>query len=173
MEIGDPLPSFKLINVDGKEYGESSFKKKMLLVIFSCNHCPYVQAYEERIKRIQEEFKDELDVVCINSNDDKQHPEDGFEEMVCKAEEKDFNFYYLRDETQKAAQAFGGLVTPECFLFDEDRLLRYRGRIDDSWKISKDVSKEELKDALKALFTGQEVPEEETEAIGCSIKWKN
>ncbi|MAE13299.1 thioredoxin family protein, partial [Candidatus Woesearchaeota archaeon] len=94
LKIGDGIVPFKLTAVDGKEYSDGFFRKKLLLVVFTCNHCPYAEAYEERIKQIQEEFEDELDVVGINSNDDVGYPEDSFEKMIERARDAEFNFYY-------------------------------------------------------------------------------
>ena len=143
LKIGSKIPYFKLKGVDGKEYSLDSFSdKKVLIVIFSCNHCPYVQAYEDRIIAIQKDFEEKgLAVVAVNSNDDSQYPDDSFENMKKRASEKHFNFPYLRDEDQSLAKAFDASHTPEIFLFDEERKLVYHGKIDDNWKDEKAIKK--------------------------------
>lgn len=165
---------FDLPGVDGKVHSLSELKdKKAVIVIFSCNHCPYVQAYEDRISEIQKDYASQgAQVVAINSNDDQNYPEDNFENMKKRAKEKGFNFLYLRDQTQKVAQSYSATHTPHIFLFDQNRDLRYTGKIDDNWQNSKKVSKRYLREALDAVLAGKPVSEPETFAIGCTIKWK-
>jgi peroxiredoxin len=132
-----------------------------------------VQAYEERIIAIQNEFeKDGLQVVAINSNDDVKYPDDSFEEMQKRAEDKKFNFPYLRDETQDVAKAYGATHTPQIFLFDEKRKLKYEGKIDDNWQEPEKVKSKYLRDAITEVLSGKEVSVPETFSIGCTIKWK-
>lgn len=175
LSIGSVIPNFKLKSTDEKFYLLESFDSaKYLLVIFSCNHCPYVQAYEERIISLQDEFLEEgLRVIAINSNDAATHPEDSFEKMQQRAKEKSFNFYYLHDEDQSVAKAFDAVSTPEIFLFDEKRRLVYTGKVDDNWREPERVNSRYLRDAILELISGVEVSVPETFAIGCSIKWKN
>ena len=134
LKIDSAIPDFSLIGVDDKTYSLNSFSdKNILIVIFSCNHCPYVQAYEDRIISLQNEFvKAGVQIIAINSNDDVKYPDDSFEEMKKRAELKKFNFPYLRDETQEVAKAFGATHTPQIFLFDKQRKLKYEGKIDDN-----------------------------------------
>lgn len=174
LKIGSRAPGFSLPAADGKFYGLSSFAdKKILIVIFSCNHCPYVQAYQQRIIDLQNEFeKDGVQIVAINSNDDTKYPEDSFEEMKKRAEEKKFNFPYLRDETQEVAKAYGATHTPQIFLFDETRKLRYEGKIDDNWQEPDKVKSKYLRDAILEVLNNKEVSVPETFSIGCTIKWK-
>jgi peroxiredoxin len=174
LKIGAEAPGFKLPGVDGKEYSLDSFSdKKALIVIFSCNHCPYVQAYEERIKAIQNDYSDKgVAVAAINSNEDKGYPEDSFENMKKRAREKKFNFPYLRDEEQAAAKAYRASHTPEIFLFDENRKLVYQGKIDDNWQYPDKVKTQYLRDAIDELLAGKEISVPETYSIGCTIKWK-
>jgi len=115
LKIGSLLPGFNLTGVDNKEYSQDYFTDyKILIVIFNCNHCPYVQAYEERVKAIVNDYKGKgVGLIAINSNDDIGYPEDSFENMKVRAKEKNFNFPYLRDETQDTAKAFGATHTPE------------------------------------------------------------
>jgi peroxiredoxin len=174
LKLDSKAPYFSLPAVDGKFYSLSSFAdKKILIVIFSCNHCPYVQAYEQRIIDIQKEFeKDGVQIVAINSNDDIKYPEDSFEEMKKREAAKNFNFPYLRDETQETAKAFGATHTPQIFLFDENRKLRYEGKIDDNWQEPDKVKSKYLRDAILEVLNGKEVSVPETFSIGCTIKWK-
>jgi peroxiredoxin len=174
LKIGDTAPDFNLLSVDEKYYNFNSFKDaNALVIIFSCNHCPYVQAYEDRIIAIQRDFGDKgVQVAAINSNDDKKYPEDSFEEMKKRAKEKGFNFPYLRDESQETARAYGATHTPQIFLFDKERRLRYEGKIDDNWQNSAAVKQKYLWDALDEILEGKKVSVPETFSIGCTIKWK-
>jgi peroxiredoxin len=115
LKIGSPLPEFNLPAVDGKKYSPSDYNnKKILIVIFSCNHCPYVQAYEERIMNIQKEYGNKgVQIVAISSNDAVKYPEDSFEQMKSRSDEKKFNFPYLYDEDQSIAKSFGATHTPK------------------------------------------------------------
>lgn len=174
LKIGSKAPDFNLLGVDNKFYSLHSFAdKKILIVIFSCNHCPYVQAYEQRIISIQKDFAEKgVQIVAINSNEDKNYPEDSFGEMIKRSIEKQFNFPYLRDETQEVAKAYGATHTPEIFLFDQERKLRYHGKIDDSWKEPEKVKYQYLRNAIEEVLEGKEVSIPETFSIGCTIKWK-
>ncbi len=176
MKTGTKIPAFgPLPGVDGKSYGLKNFDvNSALVVIFSCNHCPYVQAYEERIMALQSEFSSKgVQFVAINSNDATSHPDDSFDNMKKRAQEKKFNFLYLRDEDQSVAKAFGATHTPHLFVFDSARTLAYTGRIDDNWQEPAKVQRRYLKEALDALILGKKPAEPETFAIGCTIKWKN
>ncbi|MFZ0455190.1 MAG: thioredoxin family protein [Ignavibacteriaceae bacterium] len=174
LKIGSKIPSFKLKGVDDQVYSLDTFSDKdLLVVIFSCNHCPYVQAYEDRIKEIQSEFGEKgLAVIAINSNDDSQYPDDSFENMKKRAKGKNFNFPYLRDEAQTLAKAFDASHTPEIFLFNKDRDLVYHGKIDDNWKNIGAVKSKYLRDAITESIHGEEISVPETFSIGCTIKWK-
>ncbi len=174
LKIGSSLPDFNLKGTDEKFYSPFLFKdKKILVIIFSCNHCPYVQAYEERIKKIQQEFGERgVQIVAINSNEESGYPEDSFENMKIRARGKKFNFPYLRDEEQSAAEEFDASHTPEIFVFDSKRTLAYHGKIDDNWKEPDKIKSHYLKDALTELLNGEEISVPETFSIGCTIKWK-
>jgi len=172
--LGETAYDFQnLPATDGKNYSLESFRSaKLLAVIFSCNHCPYVQAYEDRMIVLQREFAPQgVQFVLVNSNDDTQYPEDSFPEMAKRARLKGYNFPYLRDESQEVARAYGAERTPHIFLFDEKRKLRYSGRIDDNWQNPAAVKSHDLRNAIEALLTGVPPPAN-TPAIGCSIKWK-
>ena len=172
MALGSPAPNFDLLGVDNKRYSLVSFADKpVLVVIFSCNHCPYVKDYEARMVSIQWDYAAKgVQLVVINSNDDKAYPEDSFTEMVKRAKAKGFNFPYLRDETQKVVEAYGGVCTPHVFAFDSNRVLRYRGRIDDSRDESR-VAHPDLRNALDDMVAGKSVRVPDTMPFGCSIKW--
>jgi len=175
LKIGSKIPEFDLPAVDGKNYSLDSFSDKdVLTVIFSCNHCPYVRAYEDRIKAIQNDyFKKGVQIVAINANDSDKYEDDSFENMKQRASEKVFNFPYLRDESQEIAKAYDASHTPEVFVFDRDRKLVYHGKIDDNWKEPEKVRSNYLRDVLDELLAGQEISVPETFSIGCTIKWKN
>lgn len=174
LKIDSSIPDFSLTGVDDKNYSLNDFSdKKILIVIFSCNHCPYVQAYEDRIIALQNEFeKDGVQTIAINSNDDVKYPDDSFDEMKKRSAARGFNFPYLRDETQNIAKAFGATHTPQIFLFDNNRKLKYEGKIDDNWQEPNKVKSEYLKDAILEVLNEKEVSVPETFSIGCTIKWK-
>ncbi len=184
LDIGAEAPDFNLPGVDGKYYKLSSFNKAdILVVIFTCNHCPTAQAYEERIKKLTAAYKNKgVAVVAISPNDPKavrldelgySDVSDSFEEMKIRAKDKKFNFPYLYDgDKQKVSRAYGPVTTPHVFIFDKERLLRYVGRIDDSEK-SKRVKSRDTRNAIEALLSGKEVPVKKTRTFGCSIKWSN
>ncbi len=174
LSIGAAAPDFLLTGVDGNEYTMASFAyKKILIIVFSCNHCPYVQAYESRIIKLQKLFSERgVQFVAINSNDDKNYPEDSFERMAMRSKIKRYNFPYLRDATQEAAKSYGATHTPEVFVFDHTRKLSYYGKIDDNWKHPDKVVINYLKNAIEDLLQGKIVRVSETFAVGCTIKWK-
>ena len=173
LKIGSKAPEFDLPATDGNNYNIDTFKNKLLLiVIFSCNHCPYVQAYEERIKQIQNDLDDKLQIVAINSNEDVNYPEDSFDEMKKRAKERQFNFPYLRDETQKIAKAYGATHTPEIFMFNKNRELSFHGKIDDNWQDTTSVKTQYLRNAINEILEDKPISVPETFTIGCTIKWK-
>ena len=174
LKIGSSMPAFDLKGIDGKIYSSNTYKgKKALIIIFSCNHCPYVQAYEDRIISIQKDYEErEVALLAINSNDDSQYEEDSFQNMLKRAEEKRFNFPYLRDEDQSIAKKFDASHTPEIFVFDDRRKLVYHGKIDDNWKEPEKVKSKYLRNALDELLAHKEISVPETFSIGCTIKWK-
>jgi peroxiredoxin len=174
LKIGSSMPEFDLKGIDGKNYSTNTYNnKKALVIIFSCNHCPYVQAYEERIISIQKDYEERgVTLLAINSNDATQYEEDSFQNMVKRAEEKGFNFAYLRDEDQEVARKFDASHTPEVFVFDDKRKLVYHGKIDDNWKEPEKVNSKYLRSALDEMLAGKEISVPETYSIGCTIKWR-
>jgi peroxiredoxin len=174
IKLGENAKAFSLPGVDGSEHGLEDYKdKEALVVIFSCNHCPYVQAWEERMVQIQADYADRgVQLLAINPNDAEKYPTDSFEAMKKRAEGKQFNFPYLRDESQTVAQAYGAERTPEVFLFDSERVLRYHGAIDDNYDDPGAVQKPYLRDALDAVLAGEEPAVASTRPVGCTVKWK-
>jgi thiol-disulfide isomerase/thioredoxin len=181
LEIGAPAPDFKLRGVDDKVYTLKDFvDAKILVVIFTCNHCPTAQAYEERVKKLYDDYHDKgVALVAINPNnvrglrlDELGYTDlsDSFEEMKIRANDQGFKFPYLDDgETQATAHAYGALATPHVFIFDQDRKLRYNGRIDDG-EVKKPKS-HDARNAIDSLLAGRPVPVEKTKVFGCSTKW--
>jgi len=174
LKINDPLPVFKnLPGVDGKALSSENFRNDVLVIVFSCNHCPYVQAYEDRMIRFQKDYAPKnVQLIAINSNDTKNYPDDDFPSMVQRASAKGFNFPYLRDENQSVADAFGATHTPQFFVFDKSRRLCYSGKMDDNWKEPESVRETYLREAVDAVLAGKPVKTAETFSIGCTIKWK-
>lgn len=181
LAIGAAAPDFNLPGVDGKQHRLHDYdKSKILVVIFTCNHCPTAQAYEGRIKQLYADYKDKgVALVAINPNnpaairlDELGYTDlsDSLPEMKIRAKEHGFEFPYLFDgDTQTVAHAYGCLATPHVFIFDADRKLRYEGRIDDS-EIH-EVHHQDARDAIEALLAGKPVPVETTRVFGCSTKW--
>jgi len=174
LKIGDSAIPFTLPGVDGASHALHEFRgKRAVAVIFSCNHCPYVRAWEDRMVQIQADYAAKgVSLVAINANDAVKYPDDGFEQMKERARAKRFNFPYLRDEDQSVAKAYGAQRTPEVFLFDGDFKLRYHGVIDDNYDNPGAVKCHYLRDALDAVLSGRGVAVAETAPIGCTIKWK-
>jgi peroxiredoxin len=181
LEIGATAPDFKLPGVDDKTYSVADFADaKVLVVIFTCNHCPTAQAYEDRIVQLHQDFKEQgVALVAISPNDPQAvrldelgytDLGDSLEDMKLRAQDKGFKFPYLYDgETQKASTQYGVLATPHVFVFDMDRKLRYSGRIDNS-EVGK-VTSPDARHAIEALLAGKPVPLDRTRVFGCSTKW--
>lgn len=174
LNIGDKIINFSLPGTDEKHYSPEDFKDKAAVaVIFTCNHCPYVLAWEDRMINIGNEFKDRNVVfLLICSNDAEKYPADSFEKMKERTELKNYPFPYLHDESQKVASEFGAQRTPEIFLFDSEQKLVYHGAIDDNYEKPDSVQNHYLKNAIKNILSGEPVTVSETPPIGCTIKWK-
>jgi thiol-disulfide isomerase/thioredoxin len=183
LEIGRQAPDFNLPGVDGRNYRLADFADaKILVVVFTCNHCPTAQAYEDRIIKLTSDYKNKgVAVVAISPNDPQavrldelgySDMSDTFEEMKIRVKDKGYNFPYLYDgETQKVTTAYGAVATPHLFIFDSQRKLRYTGRFDDSEKTPKQVNSKDAINAIEAILAGRKVPVEKTVAFGCSVKW--
>ncbi len=165
---------FELPGVDGKTYTLSSFaNQKILVLIFMCNHCPYVKAVLQRLIDLQNSFsKYRVQLTGINSNDATRYPDDSFDNMKAVAQERGVSFPYLFDETQETAKVYGAVCTPDLYVYGEERKLLYRGRIDDNWEHPEQVTRQDLKSALEDILAGRPAPNEQIPSMGCSIKWK-
>ncbi len=176
LSIGQPAPAIALPDtISGKSVSLEQFrgKAKAICVIFSCNHCPWVIKYEDRMIEIGSEYADKgVSVVVISANDIAKYPQDGPAAMMKRAIEKGYPFPYLYDETQEVARSYGAQVTPHVFLFDGNLELKYRGAIDDNADRESRPTKEYLRDAIEATLNGSSIPTVTTRAIGCGIKWK-
>lgn len=173
-ELGSLCPDFHLPGTDGNLHALKDYKgSKALLIMFICNHCPYVKAIEDRLLELAAEMLPlGAPIVAISSNDAEKYPDDSFENMKKKSLEKKYPFPYLYDGTQDVAKRFGAVCTPDFFVYDKNRLLAYRGRLDDSWKDASQVSRRELRHAMLELLNDQEAPRTQYPSMGCSIKWK-
>lgn len=182
LPIGSPAPDFQLPGVDGKTYGLDSFRDaEVLVIVFTCNHCPTAQAYEARLKQLAADCKEKkVALVAISPNDPQavrldelgySDLGDSLEDMKIRAKDHAFNFPYLYDgETQKTSRAYGPVATPHVFIFDRQRKLRFVGRIDNSEKPER-VTSHDTRSAIDALLAGKPVPVETTKVFGCSTKW--
>ena len=168
------LPKFNLPATDGKNYSNSFFENaNAKLVVFSCNHCPYVKGSDEALIKAVGRFEDSgLKTLAISSNNAEQYPEDSFEKMKEKSSTMKLPFPYLYDETQSVAKAFNAECTPECFLFDKNDKLVYHGTVNDSPRYPEKVTKNHLELAISQLLDNQKVEPSYVHPIGCSIKWK-
>ena len=175
LEIGSSIPDFKLPATDGKEYSVSDFADASVLVVFfTCNHCPYVIGSDENTRSIADNFATKnVRFVGINSNSEKTYSQDSFENMVIRIKAHKFPWLYLRDENQEIALAFGALKTPHFFVFDNDRKLIYTGRAVDYPIAADESTTAELSNALLAAVSGKEITTPITNPIGCNIKFND
>lgn len=168
-------PDFELPGIDDEVHHLSRYleKYRVIAVIFMCNHCPYVRLYLDRLKQLQADFADQsVTLIGINANDATQYPDDSFENMKGFGETHQLNFPYIRDVTQDVAQSFGAGRTPEVFLLDHEGKLRYRGLIDDNANDPAGVQVSYLRTAISQLLNNEPVSPTITEAVGCSVKWR-
>ncbi len=174
VELNSTIRDFHLKGIDEKYYSLKDFQDyKILVIIFMCNHCPYVKAVMSRLVDIQRKYmKEGIRLIGINPNDTESYPEDSFDNMKVFAKEYSINFPYLIDETQEVAEKYDAVCTPDIYIYDEARKLKYRGRIDDNWKDETQVTTKDLETAIKLLIEGKEIQIEQKPSMGCSIKWK-
>ena len=175
LPLGQLAPDFSLPSADGKTVSLGDFADSpALLVIFMCNHCPYVKHVADPLAELAKQYQDRgVAVVGINSNDASSFPEDSLEQMAAEVGRRGYTFPYLYDETQQVAKAYRAACAPDFYLFDEDRKLGYRGQMDSSRPQSGiEVTGEDLRAALDAVLAGKPVPEEQKPSLGCNIKWK-
>lgn len=174
LKPADKAIPFELPGVDGRRHGLNDYTgKEAVAVIFTCNHCPYAQAWEDRIVQVQADYADKgLQVIAINANDASKYPDDSFPKMKERARQKKFNFPYLHDESQEIAREYGAERTPEVFLFDKEGILRYHGAVDDNFEDPSAVKSAYFIEAVEAVLAGEEPAPSETKPVGCTIKWK-
>jgi peroxiredoxin len=171
LDVGDQAPSWSsLPATDGKSLGLDSLgEAKAVVVVFTCNSCPVAVAYEDRLMKLAADYKDQgVALVAINVNDGED-----LEKMKQRAEEKGFNFPYLRDDSQQSARDYGATCTPHVFVLGQDRKIAYMGAIDDNWQDGAKAEKHYVRDALDAVLAGTKPAETEAKQVGCGIKWKN
>ena len=174
LQLGQQAPDFNLPGVDGKDYSLASVKSApLLVVVFSCNHCPYVVGSEDRMIQFYNDYKSKgVAMIAINSNETDQHPMDSFDHMKTHAAEKKLTWPYVRDDSQEIARAYGALRTPHYYGFDTDRKLRYTGRMDDNPRNPGKETTHELRDAMDVLLAGKQPAVPLTNPIGCNVKWQ-
>jgi len=173
---GDEAPSFELPGADGETYTLSDFAEyDALLVVFTCNHCPYAEAKVDELNHLSEAY-DDLAVVGINPNDAEEYPDDSFERMRERVANDEIRFTaYLRDKSQDVAREYGAVCTPDPFLFERDGdtfRLAFQSRIDDAMNPDDEPERYEMREAVEALLAGEEIPVEAHPSQGCSIKWR-
>lgn len=171
MEVGTDAPTFSLPGVDGKDHSLDDYRDaRAVVVVFTCNHCPYAIAVEDRLIALQAEYGPRgVQLIAISAND---HPSDTFDKMRQRAQDKGFNFPYLHDESQRIARAYEAVCTPDFYALGPDRKLAYNGRLDDNWKDAAAVQRPELALALDRILAEKPIDFDVTPSMGCSIKWR-
>lgn len=177
LAIGWEAEPFELPDTEEEIYSPSDFiGKQGLLIVFSCNHCPYARASWPLIVDLYKKYKDKIGFIAINPNDEITYPDDSFEQMKKKKVEWGIPFPYLRDETQEVARKYRAQCTPDPYLFRNQSAkfkLFYHGRINDNWQHPEQVKEKNLEDAINRLLKGQSPPQTQPPSMGCSIKWRN
>lgn len=174
LKIGDMAPPFTgLPGTDGRPHSLQEFASSpLLLVVFSCNHCPYAQAWEGRLLQLAKDYAMKgMATVIINPNDTANYPDDRMDRMKERARAKNYPCPYVRDDSQEVAHAYGALVTPHLYLFDRQRRLIFQGRVDDNWQEPAKAKKHFAQEAIEAALQGKPVPTPTTSVIGCTVKW--
>lgn len=173
LRAGDAAPGFDLLGIDGRNHSLQGYLgHDALLVVFMCNHCPYVKAKIDAIKEVHDRFGDRIAVVGINSNDAARYPDDSYENMKAVAAERGIKFDYLVDETQDVARRYGAVCTPDPFLFDSAGRLVFHGRIDDAMSPESTATEKTMINNIETLLAGRHIEKNFDPSIGCSIKWK-
>ncbi|HSB50158.1 MAG TPA: thioredoxin family protein [Nitrosopumilaceae archaeon] len=174
LKTGDKAPDFELLGIDDMKHRLSEYKDyRGLLVVFMCNHCPYVQAKINALVELYDKFKDKIVIIGINSNDPTNYPDDSFENMKRFAKEKGIKFTYLVDETQQVAKKYGAVCTPDPFLFDQDRKLIFHGRIDNAMRPEDIATEKTMILNIEKFLHGKKIEKDFDPSMGCSIKWKS
>ncbi len=172
LKIGQKAPSFDLLGIDGKRYNIDEFESKTLLVVFMCNHCPFVKARINDLTKLQSNFAtNDLQIIAINSNDPSYEGE-GYDNMIKFSKEYSLNFPYLFDETQEVARKYGAVCTPDPFLFDSKHELVYHGRINDAMEPTSTPTQEIMKENINKILNNEKIEKDFDPSLGCSIKWK-
>ncbi|MEQ8769458.1 MAG: thioredoxin family protein [Phycisphaerales bacterium] len=172
LDIGDAAPAFSLPATDGNTYALTDFEGDVLVVFFTCNHCPYVTGSDENTRKIADDYAPKgVRFVAINSNSANTYAEDSFDHMVKRMAEHQFPWTYLHDESQDVARAYGALRTPHFFVFDKDRKLVYTGRAVDTPRDATQSTTHELREALDDVLAGKPVGTPKTNPVGCNVKW--
>lgn len=173
LKTGDMAPDFELVGIDNHKHSLKDYAdKRATLIIFMCNHCPFVKAKVEAIKEIHTRFRQDVNVIGINSNDSVKYPDDSFESMKTVAIEKEMQFDYLVDESQDIAKKYGATCTPDPFLFDKDFKLIFHGKIDNAMKPEDIATEKTMIDNIIKFLDGKSIEKDFDPSIGCSIKWK-
>jgi peroxiredoxin len=174
MSVIESAPTFDLPGVDGRNHTLDEYADaEVLVIVQSCNHCPYVLAWEGRLNALAREYSDRgVHVVAVSSNDAEAYPADSFDAMIDHARAAGYDFDYLYDESQDVARALGSERTPEAFVFDANRRLVYHGAIDDN-RDEADVTTHYLRDAIEAALAGEAPPVADTPPVGCTVKWRS
>ena len=174
LKPGDKAPDFNLLGIDDMKHSLSEYKDyQAKLIIFMCNHCPYVQAKVDAMNEIYGKFKGKIAMIGINSNDATKYPDDSFDSMKIFAKEKGFGFTYLVDETQDIAKKYGAVCTPDPFLFDKDGRLVFHGRIDNAMKPEDKPTEKTMIQNIEKILSGNKIEKDFDPSMGCSIKWKS
>jgi peroxiredoxin len=173
-ELNSGIIDFSLKGIDEKIYTLSEFSgKKILVIIFMCNHCPYVKAVIGRFIKLQTKYGNKgVQLIGISPNDVTAYPEDSFGNMKLFAKNYSMNYPYLFDESQETAKKYEAVCTPDIYVYDEKKILKYRGRLDDSWKDESQVKSKDLEAAIELILDEKEISFEQIPSMGCSIKWK-
>ena len=172
LKAGDSAPDFELLGIDNKNHKLDDYKQYQgILIIFMCNHCPYVKAKFEAFNELYEKFGEKIAIIGINSNDSSDYPEDSFDNMKKTAEEKNLRFNYLVDETQQIAKKYGAMCTPDPFLFNKEGKLVFHGRIDNAMKPGDTASEKTMIINIEKMLSNEKIEKDFDPSIGCSIKW--
>ncbi len=171
--IGSLMSAFSLMSTEGRLWTNRDLGELPTLMVVMCNHCPYVQAVDDRINNLAKDYRGRLQVFGINANDPVAYPEDNFEAMIERYKLKGYQFPYLWDESQAFVRSLGAVCTPDFFLFNEVHQLAYRGRLDDSWKDPQQVKSQDLREAIEAILNHRPVSIDQKSSLGCSIKWRS
>jgi thiol-disulfide isomerase/thioredoxin len=173
LPLGTPAPAFALPDITGDTVSSETYKGYPLLVMFICNHCPFVIHVAAELAQLGKDYRDKLAIIAINSNDVSTHPDDAPDKMKLEAAQRGYAFPYLYDESQEVAKAYRAACTPDFFLFDKDHKLVYRGQLDDSRPNSDiPVTGADLRAAIDAVLAGKPVSDKQRPSAGCNIKWK-